>query len=149
MLLWEVFYGLEAIWGMTVVKKINNNAAICRDGSRADEGYDLEEQSEKILEQTTRIIEEEMGLRVRRDTFNYARFATHLHYLLQRLRGEKHIDSGNVRMYLSIREEYPQVSACVDRIAECYQSRWSIRLSEEEKLYLIMHVNRVCSKESV
>lgn len=120
-----------------------------RDRSREEDGSNLEEQSEEILEQTTQIIEQEMDLQVRRDTFNYARFATHLRYLLQRVQEEKHIDSSNVRMYLSIQEEYPQVSACVDKIAGCYQDRWSIRLSEEEKLYLIMHVNRVCSKESV
>ena len=120
-----------------------------RDRSLEENGSALEDHFEEILEQTTRIIEETMGLCVRRDTFNYARFATHLRYLLQRVFEEKHIDSSNIRMYLSIQEEYPRVSACVDEIARHYQDSWSIELTEEEKLYLIMHINRVCSKESI
>ncbi len=108
----------------------------------------IEEQYETILEQTTQIIEWEMDIRVRRDTFNYARFATHVQYLLRRIFEKKRIDSDNLQMYHAIRDEYQAVSACVDRIAEYYHSNWSVELSEEEKLYLIMHVNRVCSKET-
>lgn len=109
----------------------------------------IERQYEEILEQTTQIIEWELSIRVRRDTFSYARFATHLQYLLKRVLEEKHIDSSNLQMYASIREEYQDVSACVDKISECYKNNWSVDLTEEEKLYLIMHVNRVCSQESI
>lgn len=108
----------------------------------------IEEQYEEILEETTHIIEREMGLRVRRDTFNYVRFATHVQYLLQRIFEHSHIDSSNLQMYKSIRAEYPKVSACVDQICAYYKSIWAAELAEEEKLYLILHVNRVCSKET-
>lgn len=118
-----------------------------RSGEAGGGAVDIEEQYETILEQTTRIIEHEMKIQVRRDTFNYARFATHLQYLLKRIFEEKHIDSANVEMYESIRDEYETVSGCVDRIAKYLKSNWSAELTEEEKLYLIMHVNRVCSKE--
>ena len=117
-----------------------------RDGA---EGADIEERYEEILEQTTQIIEWELDVTVRRDTFNYARFATHLQYLLKRVFDEKHIDSSNLQMYESIREEYPEVSDCVDKISRYYKKEWSAELTEEEKLYLIMHVNRVCSQETI
>ena len=71
-----------------------------------------------------------------------------MQYLLRRIFEKKRIDSDNLQMYHAIRDEYQAVSACVDRIAEYYHSNWSVELSEEEKLYLIMHVNRVCSKET-
>lgn len=108
----------------------------------------IEEQYETILEQTTQIIEREMNICVRRNTFSYARFATHVQYLLKRIFEEKRIDSDNLQMYHAIRDEYQKVSSCVDRIAEYYKNNWSLELSEEERLYLIMHVNRVCSKET-
>ena len=107
----------------------------------------IEEQYETILEETTRIIEGEMGLTIRRDTFNYARFATHMQYLLKRIYDEKHIDSDNVQMYEAIRDEYRAVSDCVDQIDTYLKENWKVELTEEEKLYLIMHVNRVCSQE--
>ena len=88
-----------------------------------------------------------MALTVRRDTFNYARFATHVQYLLRRIFEDKSIDSENIQMYQSIREEYEAASRCVDRIAAYLKENWKAELTEEEKLYLIMHVNRVCAKE--
>ena len=107
----------------------------------------IEERYEAILEETTRIIEGEMGLQIRRDTFNYARFATHVQYLLKRVYDKKHIDSDNVQMYEAIRDEYQAVSDCVDQIGAYLKQNWRAELTEEEKLYLIMHVNRVCSQE--
>lgn len=116
--------------------------------SHADEAaFNIEERYEEILERTTRIIEEEMALTVRRDSFNYARFATHVQYLLRRIFESKSIDSENIQMYESIREEYETASRCVDKIAEYLKQSWNAGLTEEEKLYLIMHVNRVCAKE--
>lgn len=110
---------------------------------------DIQQQYDEVLEQTTQIIEWELDCTVPRDTFNYARFATHLQYLLQRLFQQQHIDSDNLQMYRSIREEYPQVAACVDKINDYYRSNWSAALTEEEQLYLIMHINRVCSANGV
>ena len=108
-----------------------------------------EDQYEEILEQTTQIIEWEMGITVRRDTFNYARFATHVQYLLKRVFEKKHIDSSNLQMYHSMKEEYPEVSACVDKISNYLKNDWSAELTEEEKLYLILLVNRVRSQETI
>lgn len=107
----------------------------------------IEARYEEILERTTRIIEEEMALAVRRDTFNYARFATHVQYLLRRIFEDTSIDSENIQMYESIRDEYEAASRCVDKIAAYLKENWQAELTEEEKLYLIMHVNRVCAKE--
>lgn len=112
-----------------------------------ESAVNIETRYEEILEHTTRIIEEEMALTVRRDTFNYARFATHVQYLLRRIFEDKSIDSENIQMYQSIREEYEAASRCVDKIAAYLKESWKATLTEEEKLYLIMHVNRVCAKE--
>lgn len=112
-----------------------------------ESAVNIETRYEEILEHTTRIIEEEMALTVRRDTFNYARFATHVQYLLRRIFEDKSIDSENIQMYQSIREEYEAASRCVDKIAAYLKENWKAELTEEEKLYLIMHVNRVCAKE--
>jgi beta-glucoside operon transcriptional antiterminator len=73
----------------------------------------IEEQYEEILERTTQIIEHETGIQVRRDTFNYARFATHVQYLLKRIFEKNTIDSTNIRMYESIKDEYPVITDCV------------------------------------
>lgn len=77
-----------------------------RSGEVDPAAVNIEEQFEVILERITQIIEREMNIVVRRDTFNFARFATHIQYLLKRVFEKKHIDSANVQMYESIRDEY-------------------------------------------
>lgn len=116
-------------------------------GSPSSGQLTAEEEYETILERMTQIVEYALQITIRRDTFNYARFATHVQYLLKRMQAESSIDSDNLQMYASIRDEYKDVSACVDQIHEYLQRNWSIDLSEEEKLYLIMHINRVISQE--
>lgn len=106
-----------------------------------------EEEYETILERMTQIIEHELHVSIHRNTFNYARFATHVQYLLKRIHDKAPIDSSNLQIYESTRNEYRSVSDCVDQIHEYLQRNWSIDLSEEEKLYLIMHINRVISQE--
>lgn len=116
-------------------------------GSPSSGQLTAEEEYETILERMTQIVEYALQITIRRDTFNYARFATHVQYLLKRVQTDSPIDSDNLQMYASIRDEYKDVSACVDQIHEYLQRNWSIDLSEEEKLYLIMHINRVISQE--
>lgn len=116
-------------------------------GSPSSGQLTAEEEYETILERMTQIVEYALQITIRRDTFNYARFATHVQYLLKRVQADSPIDSDNLQMYASIRDEYKDVSACVDQIHEYLQRNWSIDLSEEEKLYLIMHINRVISQE--
>ena len=116
-------------------------------GSPSSGQLTAEEEYETILERMTQIVEHALQITIRRETFNYARFATHVQYLLKRVQADSPIDSDNLQMYASIRDEYKDVSACVDQIHEYLQRNWSIDLSEEEKLYLIMHINRVISQE--
>lgn len=103
----------------------------------------VEQHYDEILQRTTQIIEKQLHIVVQRNTFNYSRFATHLRYLLNRAFDQKPIDSSNLEMYQSACEEYPNISDCVDEICAYYKSSWGLRLSKEERLYLIMHINRI------
>lgn len=102
-----------------------------------------------MLEDVTRIVEEHFHITVDRESFNFSRYATHLQYLFQRIHQEKAIDSENLRMYKDLRAEFPDISDCVEKIAEHVSKTWRCSLSEEEKLYLILHVNRICAKEGL
>ena len=105
----------------------------------------LEQAYEEILEQTTHIIEESLETNVLRNTFNYARYATHIQHLLPRAMEDRQIDSKNLRMYEALRQQFPREADCADRIGKYYEDQWQLVLSQEEKLYLILHINRICS----
>ena len=42
-----------------------------------------------------------------------------------------------------------EIAACVEKIAQHIEEKWHSTLTEEEKLYLILHINRICIKEGM
>ena len=101
------------------------------------------------LRDVTGLIEKTMKLSIDRSSFNYARFATHFQYLVERINSGGQMASENVSLAPSLREEFPAVADCVEAIAGYFQTRWSSPVNEEEKMYLILHVNRICQKQGL
>lgn len=102
---------------------------------------------EIILNDICGIVEEQMGITVNKQSFDYARFATHMQYLLDRIYYKKYMDTDNLSMYQNLKEKFHDISYCVDRIVQYLDAKLKCEVTEEEKLYLILHVNRICSKE--
>lgn len=117
--------------------------------SRMDVADELQSQYDDILEDTISIVEDEMGILIERNSFNFARYSSHLMYLLNRIAGNQTLDSDNGIMYQSMREEFPEIAACVDLLSRYFRRKLKIDLSEEEKLYLILHTNRICTREGL
>lgn len=109
----------------------------------------VHESFESITEEITEVIEEQLRIYIERDTFNYSRFATHLQYLFNRLDSNTEIVSDNREMSEQLAKEFPRIAQCVDRIALLIERKWKKKLSDEEKLYLLLHVNRICVKEGL
>ena len=82
-------------------------------------------------------------------SFNYCRYATHVQYLLEQLHSGKNIDSIDSDLYSSIRGEYPDTAQCVGKIVQHLKRQHGFVVTKEEQLYLILHVNRVCTKEEL
>ncbi len=117
--------------------------------SQDDPDVKAQTDDEDILNSITDIIEQEMAVTIDRNSFNYARYATHVHYLLDRLHAGEGIDSINADIYADLREEYGATAACVDKIAAYLEERHRFQVTDEEKLYLILHINRVCANEGL
>lgn len=100
-----------------------------------------------MVEEITEIAENYFHILIDRDSFNFSRYATHLQYLFQRIHQQKAIDSENLKLYKDLKTEFPDVADCVDQIAIHIEQKWNCTLSEEERLYLMLHVNRIRIKE--
>ena len=101
-----------------------------------------------IMSDIIKIIEESFGIKINTDNFNYSRFASHMNYFFQRVKNKELLQSKNERLYESVKNEYPEEFACVEKIAEYLSYTLQIDLNNEEKLYLTLHVNRLCSREA-
>ena len=99
-----------------------------------------------LLEQVTSIVEDAMGVTVDREGFGFARFATHVQYLIRRVATGEAIASENSGMYAMVAADNERASGCVDAIAALLAGTYHHELTEEEKLYLILHINRICTR---
>ena len=95
----------------------------------------------------TSIIENSMHIRIEKNSFNYSRFVTHINYLYSRLKEDKQsLSSNNKEMYETLVLKYPKVNNCVEDFENYLRVQERIELSDEEKLYLILHINRLCNR---
>lgn len=106
-------------------------------------------ESDEMLEDITEIVEDRINSMIDRDSFSYSRFATHMLYLFQRLQRGNELHSDNLQIYCDLRKEFPEIAEYADEIAEHIVKKWNCNVSEEEKLYIMLHVNRICTKEGV
>ena len=94
-------------------------------------------------------LEDEIGIVINRSSFNFARYSSHLMYLLQRLGSGSILDSNMSDMYSALKADRPAIARCVDLTRQYFQDKWNLPLSEEEQLYLFMHINRICTREGL
>ncbi len=102
-----------------------------------------------VLERVTEIIEKEFDIQIHKNGFNYSRFASHMQFLLRRQKDRMAISSENQSMFISICQQYPETYECVKQIDEFLRKNMGWELTEEEQLYLILHINRLRSRENI
>lgn len=122
-----------------------------RNTAKADANVSGDEllEYEIVLDDTIKIVERKLHITIDRDSFNFARYTSHLMYLLKRVYRNEEIVSENAGMYEEISREFPNISDCIEEFDEYFRKRWKHSLSKEEKLYLIMHVNRITVREGL
>jgi beta-glucoside operon transcriptional antiterminator len=112
--------------------------------------HDTERQkmTERLIEDSTKIVEGKLHITVGRNSFDYARFATHMRYLIGRLILGEYVSSDTAALLPELEEGYPYVSACGHAVADFLEKSLDAKLDEEERVYLILHVNRVFERET-
>lgn len=114
------------------------------------EGFSKNEQNEDdVIEQIVKIIEKFYSIRINKKSINYARFAMHMMYLLKRVSEKTEISSDNIHMLEKLNKEYKLASECAYSIRDFLSKDGEIKFSEEEIIYLILHINRLTSRESI
>ena len=100
---------------------------------------------EEMIADITKIIEDSMDLKVDKDDFNYSRFVSHMHYLLRRK--EVNVSSDHDVIYEKLIEEYPVSFVTSEKVARYLEENSYPGLNNDEKMYLMLHINRLCARE--
>lgn len=106
------------------------------------------EDKDDLIELIGKFIESSMSIQINRYSFSYSRFVSHMEYLLRRADKKSLELEKNANLYKSMIKEIPEISYCVNGISELLKKR-EIYLNDDEKLYLMLHVNRLCSREGL
>lgn len=100
----------------------------------------------EMLDDITILIEKDLHFIVDQDSFSYARYATHMQYLFERIHTGKVFETESFEIYEALKEELPDVYHCVEDIRELIRSEWHKEITEEEIFYLMIHINRIYTK---
>ena len=130
------------------ISGIAMNLINARAGEDTEKKGETEEFND-MLEEITEIVEKDFRIIVDRDSFDFSRYATHLQYLFQRIKAGKAINSANLQLYPELCRDFPELAECAEHVACHIRAKWSVDLSDEERLYLMLHINRICVREGL
>jgi beta-glucoside operon transcriptional antiterminator len=102
---------------------------------------------EEIVNDIGLILAKHMKIEFDKSGFNYYRFVSHIQYLMERKESKTSIVSANQKIFDSLILEFPITYQCVLEIKTYFIKTLSWEISNEELLYLMLHINRLCSKE--
>lgn len=101
----------------------------------------------EIISGILRILEESFQITLNEEDWNYQRFLTHLKFFAQRISARSgHSGEADEELYEELAERYKKVNKCVDRIADYILIEHHYDLSVDERLYLLMHIQRVTKR---
>lgn len=103
--------------------------------------------NETIINDIKRIIEDFYDIHINENSSNYARFISHMNYLFKRNNSTSLLENKNNKLFEATTKEYKKTYQCVQNISLYLKTNGNINLTDEEKLYLILHVNRLCTRE--
>ena len=101
----------------------------------------------KVMQEIMSIIKYSCKKPLDEESFHYCRFVTRLKFFVQRMlthttyRGD---DSGE--LLAVVKKQYPQAYQCTDRVGQFTERCHSYPLSDEERLYLTIHIARILEK---
>ncbi len=100
----------------------------------------------RYIDEIGEIVENEFNISIDKNSFNYSRFVTHLDYLIRRLMEKKQIESQNKEIFDEVKDKYADSVKCAERIKEYLDEQFNVLISDEELLYLSIHINRLISR---
>ena len=89
------------------------------------------------------IVERDLGILLDESSLHYERFMTHIKFLIQRIYRKELLSSEDKELSLLMQRKYPREYQCSLKVAEYIMQATGSRLSEEEIMYLSVHIRRV------
>jgi len=112
-------------------------------GENMDAAFQVTEMVNNILN----IVKYHYGLDLDEGSVNYERFLTHLRFFALRLiRKERIEENSDDFMFEQVKQKYPMAFQCSEKIAKYVKEIYKWNISNDEKIYLTLHIQRVTNR---
>ena len=112
--------------------QINSSSKVSLDATRVA----------KYIQGIMTIIKYTYGIEIDENSLNYDRFITHLRFFLKRLKDNNMMKSDDDFLLEQVKEKYKKAYNCMLKVEKFLEAD----LSNEEKLYLTVHIQRVTQR---
>ncbi|MFP3123776.1 PRD domain-containing protein [Ectobacillus funiculus] len=161
-LAWEIkhFYPEEFELGMEAIKMINEkfeislpqneaaNIALHLVNAQLNETMTNMVEITKVIKKILTIVRYNFNIEFDENSLKYFRFLTHLKFFSQRMiNGKIYKEVEDNELFHIIRDKYNKAFKCTTKIQEFVKENYDYELSQEELLYLTIHIERVMKNE--
>lgn len=98
------------------------------------------------IRKSLEIVKEEMGVELDEHSMHYERFIAHMKFFIRRIYNHELLKGEEAEMVTMIARKYPEEYACCEKIATHIEQAYNIKVSNEEVMYLAIHVRRIMTK---
>lgn len=100
----------------------------------------------KIIRRVLNIVRYHFHVELDEESIHYDRFITHLKFFVKRVFSGQELDENDESFFLMIRNQYREEYACVLKVYDYIEKEYGITLTNDEIMYLIIHIRRVISR---
>lgn len=115
------------------------------DGMGRAKDMDFIMKSTRVLDEVTRAVEKQLGCSLDTASYSYIRFLAHLRFLVRRLVKGSCTQTENSSLFMQAARDFPEAYQCAYAINRVFEKEFNQSCSDEELLYLMMHINRLRS----
>jgi beta-glucoside operon transcriptional antiterminator len=159
-LLWEIkrFYKEEYLIGMEALKLVSEKIGVNLPEDEAgfiamhivNSGLNEEMPNvaniTRVMQDILNIVKYHYKINFDEESLNYFRFVTHLKFFAQRLYSKNYIEDDDPFLYESFKQKHKEAIVCTEKINDYIENQFDHSLTNNEKLYLAIHIQRVVNR---
>ncbi len=161
-LLWEIkkFHPKEFELGLKALEIIYYETKMSMDEDEAgyiamhivnaqQEGEEIEQTIKvtRMVDNILHIVEYHFQISLDEQSLNYTRFVTHIRFFARRLFSNEINCYTDSILYEQVSSRYPEAYQCALKIKRYIEEYCNIKLTMDEMVYFILHINRVCNRK--
>lgn len=100
----------------------------------------------KVIQEVLNIVKYHFKIELDEDSLIYYRFVTHLKFFAQRMFSQNYMNGDDDFLFNVVKEKYKDAYACTEKVRDFISKKYEYELTNEEMLYLTLHIARIISK---